>query len=433
LRHNGDLQQSMSVTSTRPELACEIVPEGVIAARRQPGSGLLASAAFAAFGAHAPTAAFAPYLDKDSPRVGLPGMQTGNPQERDAVVQTVRRALESVGGKNGVVTLIVPDQSVRVLVMDFDALPHKASDAIPLLRFRLKKMLPFDVEEAAISYQVLPAKTGTRAVVAVVPSAVLREYETVVREAGFEPGIVIPSTMACLGMLGEDDATLLVHSSTQCVTTAIASGQELLLHRTQELPWAQEQLAQTMNPTTAYETHSTYAQETPAPLVVDDSMTNVDLGTAMDGVLYPAIFSGDDAPQQDFSAEPEIAWQTMSPESHSNPMVEAPAELEVDRPLDLLSVNPEETTGQPHGEPDPIQMELHHALAVAAAYFEDATGRPPNPVLVAGAMDARTWAAMMGDDSLAMRDLVSLEDMGTAIDSGLSRAQLGAVCGALRG
>jgi hypothetical protein len=48
-------------------------------------------------------------------------------------------------------------------------------------------------------------------------------------------------------------------------------------------------------------------------------------------------------------------------------------------------------------------------------------------------MDARTWAAMMGDDSLAMRDLVSLEDMGTAIDSGLSRAQLGAVCGALRG
>ena len=37
----------MSVPTTRPEFACEIVPEGVIAARRQAGSALLASAALA--------------------------------------------------------------------------------------------------------------------------------------------------------------------------------------------------------------------------------------------------------------------------------------------------------------------------------------------------------------------------------------------------
>jgi type IV pilus assembly protein PilM len=418
-------------------LACEIVPEGVIAARRQAGSGLLASAAFAAFGPHAPTAAFAPYLDKDAPRVGLPGVQTGNPQERDAVVQCVRRALESVGGRNGVVTLVVPDQAVRVLMMDFDSLPSKAADAVPLLRFRLKKMVPFDVDDAAVSYQTLPAKTGARAVVAIIPNAVLREYETVVREAGFEPGIVLPSTLACLGMVTDGETALVVHSSTQCVTTAITGGQELLLHRTQELPWAQEQLAQTMNPA---EVHGTYSGPETMPLVADESVTNVELGERIDELRYPEIMAGtqEEAPYE-FVVEREDDTVVAKDETEALLMPEPiatefqPFEPQTFEPAAEPQTLELQSAEDQRAEPDPVQTELHHAMAVAAAYFEDSTGRAPDPVLVAGALDARSWTSLMRDGSLNVRDLVSLEDMGTAIDSGLSRAQLGAVCGALRG
>jgi type IV pilus assembly protein PilM len=418
-------------------LACEIVPEGVIAARRQPGSGLLASAAFEAFGPHAPTAAFAPYLDKDAPRVGLPGVQTGNPQERDAVVQCVRRALESVGGRNGVVTLVVPDQAVRVLMMDFDSLPSKAADAVPLLRFRLKKMVPFDVDDAAVSYQTLPAKTGARAVVAIIPNAVLREYETVVREAGFEPGIVLPSTLACLGMVTDGETALVVHSSTQCVTTAITGGQELLLHRTQELPWAQEQLAQTMNPA---EVHGTYSGPETMPLVADESVTNVELGERIDELRYPEIMADtqEEAPYE-FVVEREDDTVVAKDETETLLMPKPiatefqPFEPQTFEPAAEPQTLELQSAEDQRAEPDPVQTELHHAMAVAAAYFEDSTGRAPDPVLVAGALDARSWTSLMRDGSLNVRDLVSLEDMGTAIDSGLSRAQLGAVCGALRG
>jgi len=52
---------------------------------------------------------------------------------------------------------------------------------------------------------------------------------------------------------------------------------------------------------------------------------------------------------------------------------------------------------------------------------------------VAGAVDARTWQTIFSEENVTLRDLVALEDLGTAIDGGLSRAQLGAVCGALRG
>ena len=53
------------------------------------------------------------------------------------------------------VTLVLPDTAVRVFVLDFDSLPAKAAEVIPVLRFRLRKMVPFDVEQAGVSYQVL--------------------------------------------------------------------------------------------------------------------------------------------------------------------------------------------------------------------------------------------------------------------------------------
>ena len=63
-------------------------------------------------------------------------------------------------------------------MLDFDTLPARASEAIPVLRFRLRKMVPFDVEHAGLSYQILTqTKTEARVLVAVLPSPILEEYE----------------------------------------------------------------------------------------------------------------------------------------------------------------------------------------------------------------------------------------------------------------
>ena len=76
------------------------------------------------------------------------------------------------------VTVVVPDSAVRVLLVDFDQLPSKAAEALPVVRFRLKKLLPFDADDAMVSYQVMSSEKDSVKLLAVaMPKAVLEEYE----------------------------------------------------------------------------------------------------------------------------------------------------------------------------------------------------------------------------------------------------------------
>jgi type IV pilus assembly protein PilM len=213
---------------TRPRLAVEVRTEGVVAARAEDATGVLVAVSRA----NLPASAV------------MPGLKAGNIVDRSAVTAAVRSALDSVAGRGSErtrdVTLVLPDEAVRVLLLDFDALPSKPIEALPVVRFRLKKLLPFEVDEAVVSYQMMSSTKGNVAVLAVaIPREVLAEYEGVVTAAGYMPGAVLPSTLAALAGLGfgasgagsEDGAALVVSTGAHHVTAAIVKSGVLLLHR----------------------------------------------------------------------------------------------------------------------------------------------------------------------------------------------------------
>ncbi len=207
------------VPGSRPKVACEIRPEGVIAARSGKKHGEMA-------------AAFAPVREGTV----VPGLKVPNLADAHAVRTALESALESVSATREV-TLVVPDAAARVLLLDFDELPSKRQEALSVVRFRLRKMVPFDVENAAVSYQVMAKKLDQLSVlVTVMPRDVLEEYESVVREAGYEPAAVLPSTLAAAAAIEGDSATLMVNHSGASVTTAVTQGNEMLLHRSMDLP-----------------------------------------------------------------------------------------------------------------------------------------------------------------------------------------------------
>ena len=132
----------------------------------------------------------------------VPGIDEPNLKSPEQVTVAISAALGDVHPRSRDVTLVLPDTAVRVFVLDFDSLPAKPADVIPVLKFRLRKMVPFDVEHAGVSYQVLStSSTETRALIAVLPGPILAEYEAAVRAAGYEPGAVLPSSLAALAAL----------------------------------------------------------------------------------------------------------------------------------------------------------------------------------------------------------------------------------------
>jgi type IV pilus assembly protein PilM len=204
----------------RPAAAAELSPEGVLAAAL-PGPG------------QPPVYAFQPL-----PAGALaPGIGEPNLRAPEAVANAIRSALGQVSPRTRAVTLILPDTVVRVFVLDFDSLPGKAADIYPVLRFRLRKMVPFDVEHAGLSYQVLAEnKVECKVLAAVIPGPILAEYEAAVRAAGYEPGAVLSSSLAALEAIDSLEAVLGANLSGLALTTSITNGHDLLLYRTLDLP-----------------------------------------------------------------------------------------------------------------------------------------------------------------------------------------------------
>jgi type IV pilus assembly protein PilM len=204
---------------TRPRLACEITPEGIIAARASEKQRLEVFTARQLKGGAL-----------------VPGLNGPNVLNAEALRTSLNGALGAVAGKSRDVIVVLPDLAIRVVLLDFEALPAKPEDADPVIRFRLKKSLPFDVEQAALSYDVARSNGNIRVVAAVSPRAIIEEYETAFRDAGYSPGVVLPSSLAALGLIDGERPTLVLKVDPTNITIIAVERQELRLVRTLDNP-----------------------------------------------------------------------------------------------------------------------------------------------------------------------------------------------------
>lgn len=128
--------------------------------------------------------------------------------------------------------LILPDNSLRLTVLEFEALPAKEDERQSLIRFRLRKTLPFDVDEAALSTFIQP---GNKVIAAVAPVEVIARYEAPFRAAGLHPGFVTCSSLALLELLPRKGAMLIAHLNSGALTVLALRDGILTLARTLEL------------------------------------------------------------------------------------------------------------------------------------------------------------------------------------------------------
>src|SRR5579863_5881638 len=166
-----------------------------------------------------------------------PSAVESNLADAGVVREAVKAVLHDVGARNAPVALLVPDAVIRVFVLHFDMFPRTQAEAIPMLRWRLKKSVPFESDETLISFmRQAPRDEGVDIVTALARLRIVREYEQLLEAAGVVPGVVMSSTLAAIPLLEDGRAVLLARVSGKSLTTAIVRRGILCGYRCIELP-----------------------------------------------------------------------------------------------------------------------------------------------------------------------------------------------------
>ncbi len=173
--------------------------------------------------------------------------------------------LGSIGGpkpggsrnaKRRTAAVLLPDACARVSVLDFDAFPATPPEQLSLVRFRVKKTIPFDIDSAAVGYYLQPGanKQGKTEVVAVtIALEVLARYEALFRNAGFHAGDVTVSALAALNMYKGQEAAMLAKLAGRTLTVMVAAAGKLRLFRCLTLEdGSDEEIRAVLYPTFAY-------------------------------------------------------------------------------------------------------------------------------------------------------------------------------------
>ncbi|MBE9503470.1 MAG: pilus assembly protein PilM [Proteobacteria bacterium] len=120
----------------------------------------------------------------------LPSFVNENIPDKDALKSEILKAIPA-GKRKGDIALSIPDELVRISLVDFDEIPEKREEVEKLILWRLKKTIPIPLEMVKLDYIQLENGEGmVKLLVAVASSAVIREYENVVREIGLRPRLV---------------------------------------------------------------------------------------------------------------------------------------------------------------------------------------------------------------------------------------------------
>lgn len=155
--------------------------------------------------------------------------------------------------------LVVPDYALRMAILDFDQWPDSEEQRLALVRFRLRKSLPFAIEEAQVSFAPQNWEAGKVEVLTVaIDRRILNEYENVFTAGGFRVGVVVPSSVACLPLCapaaavaassspsGRPGVALLLKLSGAILTTMLLDGDKIRLIRCVDFsePFSEEQPA----------------------------------------------------------------------------------------------------------------------------------------------------------------------------------------------
>lgn len=172
----------------------------------------------------------------------VPSLTAPNVTDAPAVAAAVRRVLGQVAGRARRVALVIPDGASKVSVVKFEKVPERTDDLAQLVRWQVRKAVPFPLEQAQVAWTpgVRDADGAQELVVTIARRDIVADYEQACEAGGVHPGLVDIATFNLVNLVlagdgngtpGPDGDWLLVHVTPDSSTMAIVRAGALLLFR----------------------------------------------------------------------------------------------------------------------------------------------------------------------------------------------------------
>src|SRR5437867_7619412 len=111
----------------------------------------------------------------------------------DELREAVSRAVDSAGIRSGKASLLIPDSLARVWLLQLPEIPAGREQMLEMIRWKIKRTVPFRIEDGAIAWQVLSYPTGTQPAVVLaglIPRPLVLHYEGLMAALGLKVGLV---------------------------------------------------------------------------------------------------------------------------------------------------------------------------------------------------------------------------------------------------
>ena len=134
-------------------------------------------------------------------------------------------------------SVALPDAASRTLILTLESPPASRAELEEVLKWKMERGFGTSLDELSISRERLPAdpQGKGRYLVVATPTAVLREYESVLQSLGWRAGLIVPRHLGegqWLTQNGSRGDALLLSSSEKGFTAVVFRGKQPLIIRT---------------------------------------------------------------------------------------------------------------------------------------------------------------------------------------------------------
>src|SRR6266508_3048799 len=168
-------------------------------------------------------------------RPSFEGTNISDPTELKAALLELATSAGLLQQKRWSVAL--PDEASRTLILTLESRPASRAELEEVLKWKMERGFGTQLDELSISREHLPADSQgkDRYLVVATPTAVLREYESVLQSLGWRAGLIVPRHLGegqWLTQNGSKGDALLLSSSEKGFTAVVFRGKQPLIVRT---------------------------------------------------------------------------------------------------------------------------------------------------------------------------------------------------------